>query len=230
MEGAAQGRPQQVRRLTGDRDEADPLWLLDLRQAVEQPPSVGVLRTGEELAGGPLLNDPPGVHHRDLVAHLGNHPEVVGDEEHRRAGGALQRAHQLQDLSLDRNVERGRRLVGDQQLRRACQRHRDHRPLPETARELVRIGVGPLLRVRHADGVQQLDRSLAGGPLGEPLVQQQRLGDLVADGEDRVERGQRLLKDHRDVVATDPAHRLLRQREQVAPVEADLAADNLPRR
>jgi hypothetical protein len=37
-------------------------------------------------------------------------------------------------------------------------------------------------------------------------VQAQRLGDLVADGEHRVERGHRLLEDHRDAVAADRAH------------------------
>ena len=46
---------------------------------------------------------------------------------------------QLEDLRLDRHVERGRRLVGDQELRLAGQRHRDHRALPHPAGELVRV-------------------------------------------------------------------------------------------
>ena len=41
---------------------------------------------------------------------------------------------------------------------------------------------------------------------GQPLVQPEHLGDLVADGEDRVEGGHRLLEDHGDPVAPDPAH------------------------
>ena len=50
-----------------------------------------------------------------------------------------------------------------------------------------------------------------------------RLGDLVADGEDRVQAGHRLLEDHRDAVAADVAHLRERQIEQVPAVEHDLA-------
>ena len=52
-----------------------------------------------------------------------------------------QRAHQLQDLRLDGDVERGGGLVGDQEPRVAGQRHRDHHALAHAARELVRIVV-----------------------------------------------------------------------------------------
>ena len=46
----------------------------------------------------------------------------------------------LQDLRLDRDVERRRRLVGDQQRRAADQRHGDHRALAQAAGKLERIG------------------------------------------------------------------------------------------
>ena len=88
----------------------------------------------------------PGVHHDDVVGELGDDAEVVGDEDDRGAGLLAQRAHQLEDLRLDRHVERGRRLVGDQQLRLAGQRHRDHHALAHAARELVRIVVEALAR------------------------------------------------------------------------------------
>ena len=39
------------------------------------------------------------------------------------------------------------------------------------------------------------------------LVQPDRFADLVADREDRIERGHRLLEDHRDLGAADAAHR-----------------------
>ena len=42
-------------------------------------------------------------------------------------------------IRLDRHVERRRRLVGDEQLRVARERHRDHHPLAHPAGELVRI-------------------------------------------------------------------------------------------
>jgi hypothetical protein len=50
----------------------------------------------------------------------------VGDEQHGHADLALQRLQELEDLRLDGDVERGRRLVGDQQVRLVGERHGDH--------------------------------------------------------------------------------------------------------
>ena len=70
-------------------------------------------------------------------------------------------AMQLEDLLLDRHVERGRRLVGDQQLRLAGDRHRDHHALLLAARQLRAGRRRRALRLGNADLVQQLDRALA---------------------------------------------------------------------
>jgi hypothetical protein len=48
------------------------------------------------------------------------------------------RAEQVQHLRLHGDVERRRRLVGDQELRIAGDRHRDHHPLRHAAGQLVR--------------------------------------------------------------------------------------------
>ena len=56
------------------------------------------------------------------------------------------------------------------------------------------------------DQAQHLDRLGQRGGAAEPLMQDQRFGDLMADGQHRVERGHRLLEDHRDLVAADLAH------------------------
>ena len=71
-------------------------------------------------------------------------------------------AQQVEDLRLDRHVERGRRLVGDEQLRLARERHRDHRALAHAAGELVRIVLQPRLRVRDPDLVEQLGSARRG--------------------------------------------------------------------
>ena len=76
-----------------------------------------MLRLLEQFVAPALLDDLAGVHDRDSSAHLGDHAEIVGDQQHRHADLLLQLAHQLENLRLDRHVERGRRLVGDQQLR-----------------------------------------------------------------------------------------------------------------
>ena len=66
-------------------------------------------------------------------------------------------AHQVEDPGLDRDVERRRRLVGDEHLRIARERHRDHHALPHPARELVRVLARAPLRRRDPHEVEQLD-------------------------------------------------------------------------
>ena len=63
---------------------------------------------------------------------------------------------QLEDLRLDRDVERGRRLVGDDERRIHDERHRDDDALPHAAGELVRIFVRALRRRRNADRLEHL--------------------------------------------------------------------------
>ncbi len=59
-------------------------------------------------------------------------------------------AHLGEDLRLDRDVERGRRLVGDDHRRAVQERDRDRDALAHAAGELVRIGVEPARRVGNA--------------------------------------------------------------------------------
>ena len=113
----------------------------------------------------------------------------------------------------------------------AGQRHGDHRALAHAARELVRI----FARARCAGSGMRTSRSistaLAATPVaGRSSVQRHRLGDLVADGQHRIERGHRLLEDHRDLVAAHVAHRLFVELQQIASVELDSAAGDAARR
>ena len=134
------------------------------RHRADQAPRVRMLRVVEEVGDVALLDDLAGVHHRHPVAHLGHDAEVVGDQDHRGVRLALERPHEVEDLGLDRDVERGRRLVGDQQLRLAGQRHGDHHALRHAARQLVRKRVEPALRVGDADHLEQLQRALPARP------------------------------------------------------------------
>ena len=77
----------------------------------------------------------------------------------------LEALHQVEDLRLRRHVERGRRLVGDQQVGVVDERHRDHHALAHAAGELVRVVVDPPLGARDADRLQQLERPRARGGL-----------------------------------------------------------------
>ena len=105
------------------------------------------------------------------------------------------------------------------QLRIAGEPDRDHHALAHAAGELMRILVEPALGVGDADQPQQLDGARARLRLAHAEMDEQRLHDLQADRQDRIERGHRLLEDHRDVAAADLAHLLVGELEQVAAVE-----------
>ncbi len=110
---------------------------------------------------------------------------------------ALEVADQRQDLLLRGDVERGGRLVGDQQLRFQHQRHRDHDALALAAGEAVRIGGEDALDLGQADLLHHVEDALLARLGVEIGVGAQDLVDLAADRHHRIERGHRLLEDHR---------------------------------
>ena len=61
-------------------------------------------------------------------------------------------------------------------------------------------------------------------------MQSHDLGDLLADGQQRIQAAHRFLEDHADLVAADPSHVRLRQQQQVPAAKQHASAGNLPRR
>ena len=120
------------------------------RDALQQPARVRVARRFQDLPQRRHLDDVPGVHHRHPVAELRHHPQVVRNQDHRAGPLALQTLQQVDDLRLDRHVQRRGRLVGQQQRRFQRQRDGDDDPLLHPPGELVRIMIQPLLRVGDA--------------------------------------------------------------------------------
>ena len=74
-------------------------------------------------------------------------------------------ADQVEDLGLNRHIERRGGLIGDQDSRPAGNRHCDHDALAHSAGKLVRIGLRPLLRIGYADRTQQLDSGASASAL-----------------------------------------------------------------
>ena len=146
------------------------------------------------------------IHDGHLIAHLRHHTHVVCNKHDGRAVLGLQVAHQFQNLRFSRHIQRGGRLVGDQQHWRARQRHGDHGALPHATRKLMRVRIGNALRVGHTDLVEDVNRAPTRLFFILGLMQQDSLFDLHANGEHRIERGHRLLEDHRDVVAANGTH------------------------
>ncbi len=138
---------------------------------------------------------------------------------------ALLARQQIEDLRLDRHVERGGRLVGDQQFWFAGQRDRDRHPLPHAAGELMRILRQPLLGRGNADRGEQFDAAPGGGGVVEFEMLLQRLDQLGADRQHRIERGHRVLEHDRQRAAAQLAQFLRRELQQVLPVEHHAAGE-----
>ena len=188
-----------------------------LRHGREELARVGVRGVFEHLLQRAGLDDPALAHDRHPVRDLRDHAEVVGDEEQAHSAPALELLHQVQDLGLHRHVQGRGRLVRDQQHGPAGDRHRDHHPLALPAGEAVGILVHPQFRPLDSDLRKRLDGLAAGLLVAEPRAREpNRLYDLVADREHRVQRGHGLLEDHRDVPAAHPHQLFLGQTQQVA--------------
>src|SRR5688500_10337605 len=176
---------------------------VDARDGAEQPLRVRVQRLLEQLAHRRFFDDLCAVHHAHALGGLRDDAHVVRDEHDGHAELGLQLVQQLEDLRLDGHVESGGRLVGDQEVGIARQRHGDHDALPHAARQLVRILLHAPLGVRDVHQLQHVDRLVHRVAAAEALVEPDGLGDLLAHREHRVQRRHRFLEDHRDLFAAD---------------------------
>ena len=207
-------RPRIAHEVADYRKAARPA--VERRPAGEERARVRVARIAEELRRRRLLAHLAIAHHHHVVGDLAHEREVVGDEEHRHLVALLEGGHEIHDLALYGDVERGGRLIGNQQLRLAGDRHRDHHALLLAAGELERIGVKPPLGLGDTDLHQQFHSAAAQRASCEPEVLAQHFADLEAHREDRVERAHRLLEDHGDLLAAHTLHRLGGRREEIA--------------
>ena len=183
---------------------------------------IGVLRIGEHLLRPIVLLHLAVFHYIDVLREGTHDREVVGDHDHRHAVAGLEILDELQDLGLNRHVQRRRRFVGDEQIGAVGKRHGDHHALALAAGQLVRIGPEPRLRFGDLHLLQQGRRSLRCLPAAYPVVQMEDLADLLAHRIDRVQRRHRLLEDHRNPVAAQPALLLLAVVDDVLAVEGDV--------
>ena len=143
------------------------------------------------------------LHDHHVVCHGLDHVEVVGDQQHGHVPLPLFLAQQFEDLRLHCHVERGGRLVRDQQVRLIGQRHGNHHALALSAAELVGEGTRLPASVPQADVGKQLRHPFTCRTPVQTRVLHHDLRYLPIDPLDRVQAGLWLLKDHRDFVAAD---------------------------
>src|SRR6478736_1662887 len=89
---------------------------------------IGMQRTLRDFLRGAKLDEPSEIHHRDALADVRNHREIVGDEHVGEPEIALQLGEQIQYVAADRHIQRRHYLVAHDQFRAQRQRARDHDP------------------------------------------------------------------------------------------------------
>ena len=176
-----------------------------------QAARIGMRRVREQLPRRPAFGRPAGIEHEDLVADLRGEPQVVGDEDHRGAVALLHLGDQLHDARLDRHVERGGRLVGDH-AGAACWRRPSRSARAGTCRrradaDTCSSSSAPCGRCTDSNASSACSRHSRG--LRRPM-RARCSSQLLADGQHRIERGERLLRDERDVAAEQAAALLRR--------------------
>src|SRR5438128_2225014 len=89
---------------------------VDARDRAQEPLGVGVQGLLEQLPDRRLFDDLGAVHDGDALGRLGDDAHVMGDQHDRHAELRLELVEQLEDLRLDRHVQRRRRLVRDEEV------------------------------------------------------------------------------------------------------------------
>ena len=73
-------------------------------------------RPSEDLGHRAGLDHLPRIHHNDPITYLSHHSKVMRDEEYGHAVSSPKIREQLEDLCLNRHVERRRRLIAIRSL------------------------------------------------------------------------------------------------------------------
>src|SRR5215472_5646902 len=107
---------------------------------------------------GGLLDYAASIHNGNRVRHLYQERKIVGDEDHREVKLLAQEHDFAQNLPLDHHVQRRRRLVHDDDLRRERERNGNGGALAHAAAQLVRITAESLWGDAHQ--TEKLDCSL----------------------------------------------------------------------
>ena len=115
-EGAALGR---IGHVGGEAlDGFQPLGLSGFQQRYrpDQSDGIGVMGVEQQIPLGGALHAAAGVHHEDVVGKLGDHTEVVGDDNHGVAHLVLYLDEGLNNLRLNGDAQTGGELVDMQKL------------------------------------------------------------------------------------------------------------------
>jgi hypothetical protein len=178
---------------------------------------------GDHLSRIAQLDDVAAAQHQDAIGDLRDHREIVG---HVDTGGALIANDLLegtQHLDLGGDVQRRGRFVQHHEVGSAAQRHRSHQSLQLPAAHLVRIAPAEQLGFGEIQTPKQIHGAGIGGLLVHDAVKDRGLGDLLTDGQRRIEGGGGALGEIRDSAAAKLSQSFAVESEHVGVFQEDAA-------
>ena len=168
---------------------------------VEQCAAIRVPGIVEEGADRRDFRDGASIENHHPIRHFRDHAKVMRDEDHGKVGSVAETAQELENLRLDRHIECRSRLIGDQQPRFGRQGDGNDDTLAHSPGQLMRIGV--VANFRRCD-FDLGKRSIARSRASLPFMPRRLVKTSLICWHDRhhgVERGHRLLENHRHVPA-----------------------------
>ena len=123
--------------------------IVELGDGCDKTLGIGMQRTGKQLIYLGIFHRMPRIHHEYPIGHLTHHAHIVCDEHHRGTEFCFHAVDELQNLCLYGHIERGCRLIANQEVRIGGKCHRNHDTLTHTTRKFMRIGTIHLLGCRN---------------------------------------------------------------------------------
>jgi len=216
LEGASGGQSGQRGHGAFYRLERTGAIRLQIGHGMEQATGIRVGRGLKDVVLDTKFYKASRIHNGDAVCDVRDDSQVVRDEQHGEAKLGTKFGEQFKNLGLDGDIEGGRRLVCDQQLRTVHDGHRDHNALSHPAGKLVGIIAGTGRRFRDGDVVHGIDGALPSFTPRNYMVGKNSFGDLVSHAHDGVECGHGLLEDHGHERAAELAHGIVVERSEIA--------------
>ena len=137
----------------------------------------------------------------------------------------MQLFEQVQNLRLNGNVQRGNRLVANDDFGVHRQSAGNADTLTTAAVQLMRIDIG--IALSQTNGTHQLQSAFFNRfPAFDQLMLDNRLADKLHNGFTRVQRGERILEHHLHLLA-QRAHFLTAQLGDIVALKDDFAAGGL---
>ena len=113
---------------------------------------------------------------------------------------------QIKNLCLNRNIQRRRRFVSNNDVRLAGNGNRDDHALAHPSGKLMRIHSGNAFRLRNPDLIKQFDHAGLLFFFRHRRVEIQIFFNLVSDPHQRIQSCQRILENHAHVVSAKSIH------------------------